>query len=212
MMPSIYGYIFAGGKSSRMGLDKASLILEGKTLAERAVDRMALAASDVHLCGWNGGVDAPAPVLADAMEDAGPLAALVSALEDADRKNPSSLALVLAVDLPLLPWELLQWLILRAQLTHSWATIPVMDARPQPLCAVYSSALAPQMRAALLAGERKLTRAIEAACPPQHFDKFVLADVLPAERRDALPVWFMNVNTPADLAAAQQAYRAPRVW
>ena len=209
----VHGYVFAGGQSSRMGRDKAHLQLAGTTLAQRAVDRLALVATNVHLCGWNNAERAPAPVLPDALEDAGPLAALVPALEHAN-----GLAIVLAVDLPLIPWQLLEWLVQRAQLTGAWATVPIVEDRPQPLCAVYSSKLAQPLRDCLMAGERKLMRALETACPAEKlgklgkFDRFALADVLTHPRRDALPVWFMNVNTPEDLAAAELANRNPHVW
>lgn len=195
-----------------MGCDKAALVLAGKTLAERAVDRLALAASDVHLCGWNSDCPAPAPVLADPMQDAGPLAPLVSALEHSSQMNDAGLALVLAVDLPLVPWELLQWLVSRAHLTGAMVTIPGVEDRPQPLCAVYSAALAPRLRDSLLQGERKLMRAIESACAPDRLDKFILGDVLPPGRRESLSQWFLNVNTPEDLVAAEEAMRTPRVW
>jgi len=214
----VHGYVFAGGQSSRMGRDKAHLQLAGNTLAQRAVDKLALVAADVHLCGWNSAEHAPAPVIADALEDAGPLAALVSALEHAHTQHPNSLAIVLAVDLPLIPWQLPEWLVLRAQLTGAWATVPIVEDRPQPLCAVYSSNLAQPLRECLMAGERKLMRALETACPAEKlgklgkFDRFALADVLTHPRRDALPVWFMNVNTPEDLAAAELANRNPHVW
>jgi molybdopterin-guanine dinucleotide biosynthesis protein A len=204
---SVNGYVFAGGKSSRMGRDKAHLQLAGATLAQRAVDKLALVAGEVHLCGWNSATQPPAPILPDAVEDAGPLAALVPALEHA-----GGLAAVLAVDLPLIPWQLLEWLIQRAQLTGAWATVPVVEDRPQPLCAVYSAQLAPRLRELLMSGERKLMRALETACPAEKLDRFVLSDILPEKRRSALPVWFMNVNTPEDLAAAEQAYRNPHVW
>ena len=209
----VHGYVFAGGQSSRMGRDKAHLQLAGNTLAQRAVDKLALVAADVHLSGWNNAEHAPAPVIADALENTGPLAALVPALEHAN-----GLAVVLAVDLPLIPWQLLEWLVQRAQLTGAWATVPIVEDRPQPLCAVYSSKLAQPLRECLMAGERKVMRALETACPAEKlgklgkFDRFALADVLTHPRRDALPVWFMNVNTPEDLAAAELANRNPHVW
>jgi len=209
---SVHGYVFAGGQSSRMGRDKALLQLAGTTLAQRAVDKLALVAKDVHLCGWNSTERAPAPVLPDLLEDAGPLAAMVPALEHAHKQHADGLAVVLAVDLPLIPWQLLEWLVQRAQLSGAWATVPMVEGCPQPLCAVYSSNLAQQLRDSLVVGERKLMRAIEAACPAEKLDNLVLADILPEPRRDALPVWFMNVNTPDDLARAEQAYRNPHVW
>jgi molybdopterin-guanine dinucleotide biosynthesis protein A len=120
-----------------------------------------------------------------------------------------TLAVVLAVDLPLLPWETLHWLVQRAKVSGAAATIPLVAERPQPTCAVYRSALAPALRKQLLAGERKLMRAVEVACTkPNQFDLFDFAAVLPERRRNLLPIWFTNVNTAEDLARAEAVHAA----
>lgn len=209
----VNGYIFAGGKSIRMGRDKATLLFLGKPLAERAVDRMKLVASRVFICGAQPELCEFAPLLADPIEAAGPLSPLVAALENASLRGPDTLAVVLAVDLPLMPWQMLDWLLKRARVSGAWATIPVVEERPQPLCAVYRAALAPSLRAQLMAGERKLMRAVESACAtPAQLDLFDMAPVMPEPRKEALQAWFLNVNTPEDVTAAEEAVADRRVW
>jgi molybdopterin-guanine dinucleotide biosynthesis protein A len=196
-----------------MGRDKASLVLAGRTMAERAMDRMKLVAGRVSVCGRDSGLASSVSILPDPMEGAGPLAPLVVALEDAALQGNDALAVVLAVDLPLVPWELLHWLVQRARVSGAWATIPRVDDRPQPLCAVYRATLAPSLRGQLMSGERKLMRAVELACADANrFDLFDPAAVMPEPRREALPVWFLNVNTPEDLLQAERGLAERRVW
>jgi len=217
---AISGYVLCGGRSSRMGVDKATLRLGGVPLVERCVDKLrmvAAPASRVALCGDREDLASYARVVPDAAQDAGPLAALVAALEDAQRFSKAGAAVVLAVDLPLVPWQLLPWMVNRARVNGSWATVPrVADAagelRPQPLCAVYDARLATALRQQMEAGERKVMRAVEQACgKPALFDVFDLAAVMPA-RAAAIPQWFLNVNTPGDVAASEQALTQPAVW
>lgn len=212
MDQNIRGYILTGGKSTRMGRDKSSLVLARRSLAQRAYERLALVCSEVSFCGA-APPELTAPELADGIPGAGPLAGIVSSLNDAAQHGSDTLALVLAVDLPLVPWELLYWLAQRAQLNRSGATIPFVAERPQPLCAVYRAGLAPALSQAFGYGERKIMRAVEAACNSSApFDLFDLAAVMPPHRRDSLPLWFTNVNSPQDLTVAEQALQTPRVW
>lgn len=194
-----------------MGRDKASLLLGGRTLAQRSLDRMLLLTKDVSFCGPQPGLPAAVPTLQDSLPDEGPLVPLVQALEDAQRAGMDILAAVCAVDLPLLPWQMLEWLLRRAQMTGALATIPIVGDRPQPLCAIYSASLAAGLRQQLDKGERKLMRAVEAACDPARLDLFDLATVMPG-RKEHLAAWFMNVNTPLDAAAAEEQMQRRIFW
>jgi molybdopterin-guanine dinucleotide biosynthesis protein A len=196
-----------------MGRDKASLELAGRQLGERAVDRLKMLCSRVVLCGTSLERLPTLPVLPDELAGEGPLVPLVAALEDSARRGKDTLAVVLAVDLPLVPWELLQWLVSRAHVSGAWATVPLVEDRPQPLCAVYHAALAEPLRKALQNSERKLMRAVESGCATSaDIDLFDLAQVMPPSRREAVSGWFLNVNTPEDLLAAERALAERRVW
>ena len=120
------------------------------------------------------------------LEDAGPLAALVSAIERARTRNPGAASRWCSRWTSLIPWQLLEWLIQRAQLTGAWATVPIVEGRPQPLCAVYSAHLAPHLRNSLWRRTQADARD-RSACPPGNLDKFLLADVLPPPRRAHYP-------------------------
>ena len=79
----------------------------------------------------------------------------------------------------------------RAQITGALATVPRINGRPQPLCAVYHRDLLPSITGALMRGEYKVMAAVG---PADLFDAEILPNLSP------MPVyrWFHNCNTPED--------------
>lgn len=79
----ITGVILAGGRSSRMGSDKAALILGGRSLLSRAVERLHLALASVIVIGPDHlvALQPGAPIIPDARPGLGPLGGLATALE-----------------------------------------------------------------------------------------------------------------------------------
>jgi len=131
IQPGSTGFILAGGKSSRMGADKAFLELGGKTLLERARGLVADVCGKVAIVGDRArfGPDA----IEDIFPDSGPLGGIHAALT----ATRSDLNLVLAVDTPFLEPKFLRWMLHRAATTHAIVTVPRLAAGYQPLCAVY---------------------------------------------------------------------------
>ena len=152
---STTGVVFCGGRSRRMGVDKALLVDDaGRSLLQRACATLAPLADELMLaCG-------PSPrygelgltLVLDRRQDGGPLAGLEAALECA---RTHWLA-VLACDMPRASTATLAALLLeaeRADLDACWLATP---AGVEPLCAVYSRACLEPVRAALEAGERRM--------------------------------------------------------
>ncbi len=177
-----------------MGRDKARLLFAGGTLLDHALARLTAAGFTPSIAGLRA---ATHPYVPDDFAEAGPLAGIEAALRSLQAEPPQPV-LFLPVDLPLLPEGFLQFLYRRAETTGALATIPFAQGRPQPLCAVYHSSLAPGIRAALGAGDRKVMRVLRALAGP----------ALDTPRVEALaPLhgwephrWFTNLNTPADYA------------
>ena len=113
--------ILAGGKSSRMGRDKAWLEVGGQTLLARQIGVMReLGAAEIFISG-RADADYSAfgcRVLPDKLPDAGPLAGIERALDAAQ----APLLLVLAVDLPEMSAELLRRLA--ADCSENLGSIP----------------------------------------------------------------------------------------
>ena len=201
------GFVLAGGLSTRMGRDKARLELGGRTLVEIALEQLRGLGLRPQICGARpdlSGSDLSlfAPVIADRFTQCGPLSGVEAALDASD----AELNLFLPVDLPRIPASFLRWLMQRAERSGAVATVPTIEDRPQPLCAVYNRSLRDGLRQSLEDGKYKLIAAIENAAaqlrePVDLFSVETVAATLPAGTWPLEPrpgKWFHNVNTPAD--------------
>lgn len=196
-------FILAGGQSTRMGRDKALLEFRGRPLVERALENLRRLGFSPSIAGNRPDLARYAPVIPDNYPGSGPLAGIEASLA----ASGDDLNLFLPVDLPLLPVEFLRWMVSRAAEISALATIPRLQGRPQPLCAVYHRALLPCAGALLAANKPKVMRAVENAASETRlgldlFDVEVVAAILgPSAGWPSSPParWFQNVNTPADL-------------
>jgi molybdopterin-guanine dinucleotide biosynthesis protein A len=95
----VSAFILAGGKSTRMGADKAFVEYEGRTLLARALDLTRSVVSGVWIVGSKQKFAALAPVVEDVFRDCGPLGGIHAALLG----SFTELNLMLAVDMPFVP-------------------------------------------------------------------------------------------------------------
>ncbi|MSU36105.1 MAG: molybdenum cofactor guanylyltransferase [Pedosphaera sp.] len=128
--------ILAGGKSLRMGSDKASLPMGHTSLLERQAQLVRKAgASSVLISLAHAREGLPFPVVLDRRRNCGPLAGLEAALAVC----PTPLLLVLAVDLPEMSFEFLDTLVRHCSPTLG--RIPTWGDQMEPLAAVYPTCL-----------------------------------------------------------------------
>jgi molybdopterin-guanine dinucleotide biosynthesis protein A len=218
----ISGYILAGGRSSRMGTDKALLPLAGKPLIAHAVSKLRRICAEVHVLGANPALAHYAPLVPDLHHNCGPVGGIEAALGH----TSNDWSLILAVDVPFLPTPILS----------SWAThitpptqttrvaMFTAEGRPQPAVCLIHKQIAPSIAAAVALEEFKLLPVLEAAAAvlalqqDQPLDQLLsnrlaLGDFLapppgddPALTRAqhaAQSLWFANLNTPQDFALAE---------
>ena len=201
--------VLAGGKSTRLGRDKASEVLAGTSLLQRAITACEGVASRFVIVKAIGQQlpEVSAVVAVEPVEDlypeTGPLGGIATGLQALAapiarrRENApaeAQVALVVACDMPLLQPALLAEL-LRLALGHA-AVVPVRDGQPEPLCAVYSTACLEPAVSLLEAGDYRvsgLLAAVEALMVPETqwrpFDPQALS--------------FLNVNREEDLVRAR---------
>ena len=157
---AITAAILAGGRSRRMGTDKAALELGGQTLLERTAqialdaDLPVLVAGRVRPKGW------PLPsalFTEDFHPGLGPLGGLATALRQAQTGT-----LALSCDLPLLTTEALRWLLALAETGNTHGLIVVNGEQWEPLFSLYQPAVLPLIEARLMEGRRSLHGLIEA--------------------------------------------------
>lgn len=146
--------MLAGGKSSRMGCNKALLIAGGAPLIQRVADALRAVASRVTVIA-----NAPEdyrflglPIIGDAVRDAGPLGGIYTALLAAQ----SGACFVLACDLPLVRPGVLRLLAQEAGGVD--AAVPRTEDGEHPLCAVYARTGLAQAEAQVRTGDFRVTR------------------------------------------------------
>ncbi len=147
---TLAAFILAGGKSSRMGEDKAFLQLGGKSLLDIASETAASVCGSVIIVGDRGRFGSDA--IEDVYPDSGPLGGIHAALAS----SRLDLNLVLAVDMPFVEPKFLRWMLHRAATTYAIVTVPRLTSGFQPLCAVYRRSFKGFAEAALKSGSFKI--------------------------------------------------------
>ena len=181
------GFVLAGGRSSRMGQDKALLMLGGEPLIAKGVRKLSRVCAEVAIAGGSEGLAPYGRVIADKNPGCGPLGGIVAAL------GQSSFAwnLFLPVDAPFVPVSVLKAMLGEAADHPSVCVMTRTQGLMQPLCAVYSRGALGVLERELAAGRWKVTQAIEAAGVVKYID---FGD----------SGWFANLNTPEEFAEAER--------
>ena len=126
------GILLTGGRSRRLGVDKATLVVDGETLAVRAGRRLAaVCAPAIEVGDGRSGL----PAVREQPPRSGPLAALAAAGDALRQRGHRGPALLLAVDLPRIDEPFLRWLRDRP---GEPTAVPRVDGRLQLVCARYS--------------------------------------------------------------------------
>lgn len=187
----LHGLVLAGGRSTRMGRDKARLRYGARTQLQTAFD---LLSPLVLECRVSVRADqrgeplrAGFPQLVDALDDIGPAAGLLAA----HAYTPQAAWLALACDLPLLEASALQTLIgARAPGVAALAFRSAHDGLPEPLCAVWEPAALQRLQAQVSGGRHGLRSVLHGAD----------VRLLPLPCAHVLD----NANTPQDHARLRQ--------
>lgn len=186
--------VLAGGASTRMGRDKASLRLGTRTLLGTVLERLAPFAAERIVVARPGQALPPLPdgvrTVHDRAPGEGPLAGLVEGLRGARH----DVVLVSACDTPLLVAAVLELLL--ARLGPAPAAALEAGGVLQPLACVLRRALLPTAEHLLAQGRRRpldLLLEVQAVQVPE-------ADL---RAHDPLLRHLANINTPQDLAAAE---------
>ncbi|HEY8491167.1 MAG TPA: molybdenum cofactor guanylyltransferase [Dehalococcoidia bacterium] len=198
----VTGAVLAGGRSRRMGTDKARLELGGRPLLFYVLDALTTVADDLLVVGPRHRLP-PLPPAVRAVEDRrpgrGPLEGIATAL----RESRGRWVLVAACDLPFLQPALLRELCDRA--AGCDAVVPHVGGRHHLLIVLARHAL-PKVEGVLRQGETRVDRALAA------LDLRTLGEEA-VRRVDPDLLSLFNVNTPEDLQQARallQRGRAPQ--
>jgi len=194
-MKAVTAYVIAGGKSSRMGRDKAFLELGGKTLLERALGFARAVAAEVKIVGDPAKFGEFGAVVQDLYPERGPLGGIHAALAE----SQTELNLMVGVDLPFLKIGFLQLLISAANDSGALVTVPRIGGYYEPLIAAYRKGFSALAERALASNRNKVDAL---------FSHIRLRVVNEEEivRSGFSPAMFRNVNTPADWKMARDEF------
>lgn len=194
--------LVAGGKSSRMGTDKALLPFQGMAMyqyilaqAEGIADETIIITNNPHQYPPE-----PYPVFTDKIEGIGALGGILSALTYATH----DICLVLACDMPFVIPEMLNYLLTTIQGYD--AAIPQLGPKKflEPFRAVYRKTCLPEVESVINSGQRKVISFL----PPLNVN--YLSDQQ-LKTFDPNMISFFNTNTPEELEQAKQLAQARNI-
>jgi len=187
--------ILAGGKSQRMGKDKAFIRFHGETLVSRILDRLEGLAEEVIVIAPRSPENLPRGVqfAPDLLPGRGPLGGLYTALSVASHQ----IIAVVACDMPFVNAKLLAYqrdILLSEDLD---VVVPSSEKGLEPLHAIYrKNSCLPRVRKTLEAGKGQLI---------SWFPSVKVHILAPEESNtyDRRGLIFLNVNTPEELSKAE---------
>jgi molybdenum cofactor guanylyltransferase len=212
---AIWGFIQAGGRSSRMKLDKAWLEIDGAPMIERAVAAARPVAGRLGIIvnAANPRIEryerlaesCDARLIFDLHEHLGPLGGIHTALRHCGAARS---ALILACDLPFITTDFLSFLcnVHQGENPQSQSpnpqsiTVPLDQSnRLQPLAAIYDQSLEAVVSQMLAADELKVDL-LHSRVPTRRVGFAEFSHLRDAER------FFINVNTPEEFQAALRRF------
>lgn len=187
--PSAVGLLLAGGRSRRMGRDKAGLEWQGRTLGEHQAGTLSGTGAWPLYVACRA-EQAWAPVgfgrIIDPTTDAGPLGGLIHAFAATN----ATVVATLAIDLPLIRSEWLEGITGQSR-QDSVSVVPRHAGRFEPLAAAWHASALPELKAALSTGRSFQDVCATLAAAGQLRGVELVGDAVSQ---------FVNINTPEDLA------------
>lgn len=187
MVADTTGIILAGGKSSRMGENKAFVLFSNQPLVEILLDKVSALFKDLmivsnkpHLYQKYG-----IRVEKDVFQDCGPLGGIYTGLFCSQNLHN----FILACDMPFANQDLIRYMLEKS--ADSDVTIAEHNGRLEPLCAVYSKNCIQPVKEQLVRNNLKIV----------DFFKHVRVKTISEEevaRFDPEGCCFANINTPED--------------
>ncbi len=156
-MSNLAAIILAGGQSKRMGRDKAFLLWKDKPFIQHLIDAVLPLTRDVYFSGKSQKLKTLGfEVIADEIENAGPVVALASCFNKIKAKS----VLVLSCDVPQIATKDLKELI--AVNTPEYdAVFYTFNGKAMPLAGIYNQSCFSVFIAEMQAGERKLFNVLD---------------------------------------------------
>ncbi|HEY4053740.1 MAG TPA: molybdenum cofactor guanylyltransferase [Terriglobales bacterium] len=197
---SVCAFVLAGGKSSRMGTDKALLRLDGQALIVHALALATSVTNDVKIVGDPEKFASFGEVVPDIYAERGPLGGIHAALLN----SATECNLILGVDLPFVQPRFLSFLVSEAQTSGAIVTLPSTSGYLQTLCAVYRKEFLGLAESALGVGRNR----IDALFPAISVRVINEQEVTTSGFDRSM---FRNLNTPEEWEFARKEFESRRL-
>ena len=184
--------ILAGGASTRMGRDKANVLLGGQTLLQHVIASTQQVFPQTILSVREPRPGIGLPQVCDASDVSGPLAGVIAAMTQV--KTPW--VFIVACDMPFMQAAVIE--LLGQYRDGNQAVVPVIRGHAQPMAAFYAHGVLEVLRAHLARGGKNSLRAVFERLCMRYVDETELIKADPALRS------FFDLDTPHDVAAAMQ--------
>jgi molybdopterin-guanine dinucleotide biosynthesis protein A len=193
----ITGVILAGGRSDRMGKNKALMLLDGRRLIDRVVAVLREVFADLLIVTNDPELyaDLQLPMVGDVYPDKGALGGIYSAIYHAS----TPYCFVVACDMPFLNTAMMRYLI--SQIANNDVVMPDIHGDMEPLHAIYSKTCLQPIRRCLETNRLKIISFF----PEVRVCTIMASDI---QRFDPNLLAFRNLNTPEEFQAAEQFLRS----
>ncbi len=198
----VTGIILAGGKSSRLGRDKAWEDVGGQRIIDRVIGALQSSCDEVLIIGdrpeRQNELSLPKCIQyrSDDLKGRGSIGGLYTGLKAAD----TLWSLVVACDMPFISRELIRFMLSMISKNRCDAIVPIINGRYQPTHALYNSTCIPFIEKNISSGNFRMD---------SYFDEIYLdeisEDVINSIKGAELS--FFNVNTEDDLFTAREQYK-----
>jgi molybdopterin-guanine dinucleotide biosynthesis protein A len=195
MHTDLTGVVLAGGKSTRMGVNKAFLSFGNTTVIESIVAMMRRSFPEVLLS-----TNTPEEyrhlglsIIPDHLDHAGPLAGIHAGLSAATTEK----IFVISCDMPLMTSDIIDFIVRYP--TTKPITVARADGFVQQLCGVYSKSVLPKAEEIIL--RRKTSPPQKKLCPVLELVQLSDGAIIDIEHEypDYKEGAFLNLNRPADV-------------
>lgn len=181
----ITGIILAGGKSLRMGTDKAFLKLNEKTLLERTIELVQPICNSIIISSNNPEHEKFGyKIIPDEIKNCGPLSGIYASL----KKSETDWNFVISVDSAFVEADYIQYII--SEIDDFDAVVPIHKNGKEPLIALYNKSSIVEIEKMLKSGNFKMHNLLTT----------INTKIVESQKWvEKYPQLFRNLNRPEDL-------------
>ena len=198
----VTGIILAGGKSSRLGRDKAWEDVGGQRIIDRVIGALQSSCDEVLIIGdrpeRQNELSLPKCIQyrSDELKGRGSIGGLYTGLKSSD----TLWSLVVACDMPFISRELIRFMLSMISKNRCDAIVPIINGRYQPTHALYNSTCIPFIEKNISSGNFRMD---------SYFDEIYLEEISEdvINSIQVAELSFFNVNTEDDLFTAREQYK-----